>query len=432
MNTNSTARVLLLAKQFRTAEAMFGERHAGASLEIVEVCTPQQFFHEMRDTPPDVLVTEADGIDGLSIGEILEEAGSDGREIPLIVLGDEDICKEIRHMYEGVTEYLPLSASSALSSLIHHLLRNRELLVRQRELEIEARSAQNALLSNQKLIEMGRLAGSIAHEINNPLESITNLLYLLQSEASLSEDARNYVELAEREMGRVANICKQALSFYRESRTPVRIRPIDLVEELLALYSRKMRDAKLDVVRQYKTEESVVVFPGEMRQVLSNLVTNAIEASPAGSKIVVRISAGRQWSDEGIHGVRIVVADQGHGISAEARRNLGQLFYTTKGQRGTGMGLWVSNAIVKRYGGNIQIYSSTREGRQGSAFSIFIPTNLRPQRVPTDVETSENGDGVRLRRINDHDQKQRTANQSLEKVPSRRAPSRKSISLATG
>jgi two-component system, NtrC family, sensor kinase len=230
------------------------------------------------------------------------------------------------------------------------------------------------LRDNQKLITLGRLAASIAHEINNPLESITNLLYLM--ERSSPEKAAEYLKLAQRELTRVVQISKQTLTFSRETRGTVRVQLPELIEEVLGLHSRRVGDKNLRVVRQYETYEPVTVFPGEIRQVLSNLIANAIEASSERGRIVIRIRAGRKWSGRGARGLRLSIGDNGAGIPADVRQRLGEPFFTTKGQSGTGLGLWVTRSILGRYGGSLQLRSSVTPSRHGTVFSLFLPLHL--------------------------------------------------------
>ena len=230
------------------------------------------------------------------------------------------------------------------------------------------------LRENQKLISLGRLAASIAHEINNPLESITNLLYLM--EPDMPEKSSAYLKLAQRELSRVVQISKQTLTFSRETKALVRVQLAELIEEVLALHNRRVSDKNLRVVRQYETTEPVTVFPGEMRQVLSNLISNAIEATAPRGRIVIRIRAARRWSGRGTRGLRVSIGDNGTGIPASLRRRLGEPFFTTKGQGGTGLGLWVTNSILKRYGGNMQLRSSISPVRHGTVFSLFLPSAM--------------------------------------------------------
>ncbi|MFZ0661094.1 MAG: ATP-binding protein [Acidobacteriaceae bacterium] len=236
------------------------------------------------------------------------------------------------------------------------------------------------LRENQKLITLGRLAASIAHEINNPLESITNLLFLMEQDAS--GKTAEYLKLAQRELSRVVQISKQTLTFSRETSTTVTVQLSELIEEVLGLHSRRIGDKNLRVVRQYETQEPLTVFPGEMRQVLSNLISNAIEATPERGRIVIRIRAARRWSGHEARGLRLSIGDNGSGISEDVRNRLGEPFFTTKGQSGTGLGLWVTRSILSRYGGSLQLRSSVRPGRCGTVFSIFLPLNLRPLAMP--------------------------------------------------
>lgn len=236
------------------------------------------------------------------------------------------------------------------------------------------------LRENQKLITLGRLAASIAHEINNPLESITNLLYLMEQDAT-GKNAE-YLKLAERELSRVVQISKQTLTFSRETSIPVRVQFADLIEEVLVLHARRIRDKNLRVVRQYETYEPIIVFPGEMRQVVLNLLSNAIEATHAGGRIVVRIRGSRRWNGHSARGLRLSIGDDGSGIPREIRERLGEPFFTTKGQGGTGLGLWLTQSILSRYGGSLQLRSSVSSNRHGTVFSIFLPLNLRTLAAP--------------------------------------------------
>lgn len=235
------------------------------------------------------------------------------------------------------------------------------------------------LRENQKLITLGRLAASIAHEINNPLESITNLLYLI--EQGDPQQSREYLKLAQRELSRVVQISKQTLTFSRETRAPVSVHLSELIEEVLGLHSRRIGEKNLRVVRQYETYEALTVLPGEMRQVLSNLISNAIEATAPRGRIVIRIRATRRWNGRDARGLRLSIGDNGTGIPEEVRSRMGEPFFTTKGQSGTGLGLWVTRSIVNRYGGSLQVRSSVSPTRHGTVFSVFLPLNSRPVAV---------------------------------------------------
>jgi len=243
---------------------------------------------------------------------------------------------------------------------------------------LELDRLRSLMIENQRLIATGRLAASIAHEINNPLEAVTNLLYLLRSESGLTPQGRGFLVMAQSELNRVAQISKQALNFNRETAHPVRVEPCSLLEEVLGLYGRRAEEKRIEIRREYRSDSMITAFPGEVRQVFSNLIANALEATAVRGHIRVRVRQTRLWSDAGQQGLRITIADTGSGIPAEVRRRLGEPFFTTKGQQGTGIGLWLSQTILQRYGGSMHVWSSTLKDRHGTVFSVFLPTNMRP------------------------------------------------------
>lgn len=253
------------------------------------------------------------------------------------------------------------------------------------EREISAQSELERLAEllreNQKLISLGRLAAAIAHEINNPLESITNLLYLMEVDRDSPEKLEEYLRLAQRELGRVVQISKQTLSFSRETGAPVRGHLHELLDEVLLLYARRIKEKNIQVVRQYESHDAVMVFPGEMRQVLSNLIVNAIEAMETNGVLRLRLRASRMWQSGGLRGIRLSIGDSGPGIPFEVRSRLGEPFFTTKGQSGTGLGLWVTRSILSRYGGTLQLRSSTLDQNHGTVFSMLLPISPRPLEV---------------------------------------------------
>jgi len=275
---------------------------------------------------------------------------------------------------------LPVVIEDVLSRA-HKQPRTQESSHDARQMNADARQVNaDALRESQKLASIGRLAAEIAHEINNPLESVGNLLYLAQCEAHLPERAAEYLRGAERELSRVVQISKQTLSFHRESNQPIQVHVTELMDEVVALYSRRIQNKKVRVQREYASGQIITALPGEIRQVLSNLVTNAIEASSVNGTLRLRIQRSQSGQTEGL---RITVADNGTGIPEEARRRIGELFFTTKGQAGTGLGLWVTKAIVARYGGSMRVRSSTGE-RHGTVFSLFLPFEASARRA--DVE----------------------------------------------
>lgn len=248
------------------------------------------------------------------------------------------------------------------------------------------------LRENQKMVSLGRLAAAIAHEINNPLESITNLLYLMGMDRDSPEKWEEYLKLAQKELERVVQISKQTLSFSRETDIPVRIRLHDLLDEVLLLYARRIVEKNIRVVRQYESQEMVMVFPGEMRQVLSNLIVNAVEAMKKEGVLRLRVRAAHMWQGSVGRGIRLSIGDNGSGIPPEVRSRLGEPFFTTKGQSGTGLGLWVTHSILSRYGGMLQLRSSIEPEHHGTVFSLVLPASPRPLEV-----VSRGGSTVRTR-----------------------------------
>ena len=228
------------------------------------------------------------------------------------------------------------------------------------------RKAEEALRSSEKLAATGRLAATIAHEINNPLEAVTNFIYLAKTAENLPENVKDYLEIADQELGRVSHIARQTLGFYRDSTGPKVIQIADLVQDVVNLYQRKLsyKALKLDV--SAAPELRIVGLAGEMRQVLSNLLANAIDASVEGGRIRIRARSAGQNS------VRITIADTGLGMAAEVRSKLFTPFFTTKSDVGTGLGLWVTRGMVEKARGRIQFRS--REGA-GTVFSMTFPAS---------------------------------------------------------
>ena len=253
---------------------------------------------------------------------------------------------------------------------------DREQLVREQAAKEAQLQAQEVLRESEKLAATGRLAATIAHEINNPLESLTNLLYLIESDKSLSDTGRRFACTAAQEVKRTAHITKQMLAFHRQSTTPVDISLSEVLDSVVELYAAKIEQSGITVQKQYDTPATIKGFPAELRQVFANLLGNAIEAIGQDGIIRLHTFASRESSNARRAGARVVLADNGVGISPENRRRLFEPFVTTKGERGTGLGLWVSNGIVKKHEGSIRFHSSTRTGRSGTCFSVFLPDRV--------------------------------------------------------
>jgi len=239
----------------------------------------------------------------------------------------------------------------------------------------DRKRSEEALRKTEKLAATGRLAASIAHEINNPLEAVTNLLYLLSNHADLQEPARSYVGMAEHEIRRISEITQQTLRFYRQSTLPARANLGDLLDSVLSLHQLRLRNLGIVVEKRYDASTSLYCFVGELRQVFANLIGNAIDAMPAGGRLVLRARRSRDWRDTSRAGVRFQVADTGSGMTAEVRQHIFEPFFTTKEVTGTGLGLWVTSEIVAKHNGSIRVRSHSDKlgGRSGTIFELFFP-----------------------------------------------------------
>ncbi len=236
------------------------------------------------------------------------------------------------------------------------------------------KQAEEALLLNERLAATGRMAHTIAHEINNPLEAITNLIYLAQHTADMPSEALEFLASAADEVTRVSQISRQILSFHRETRDPVRVPIAELVEDVLALSARAASEKHLVVRTRFDRKLVVIGFPARLRQAFSNLIRNAIEASPDGGEFQLRVTrASLRFITDAVPAVRISIADCGVGIPLEIRSRIFDAFFTTKQQKGSGVGLWLTTAIIEEHGGKLQLRSSTRPGASGTCLSVLLP-----------------------------------------------------------
>lgn len=232
--------------------------------------------------------------------------------------------------------------------------------------------AEEALRQAEKLAAMGRVAGIIAHEINNPLEAITNAFYLLRNHPSLDEEARYYASLAEVELQRASHITRQTLSFYRDSKQPIRVSLTELLDNVVELQQRPISVNQINLVKKYISPGIVSGFPGELRQVFLNLISNAIQAMPSGGTLRLRVADATDY-DSQRKGIAISISDTGAGIRPEDAKRLFQPFFTTKAAKGTGLGLWISRGIVQKYEGRITFRSLRSSGGSCTCFRVFLP-----------------------------------------------------------
>ena len=233
--------------------------------------------------------------------------------------------------------------------------------------------AEQALLVSERLAATGRMAHTIAHEINNPLEAITNLVFLLQSTIEQPDVARKYLRSTAEELDRVSRISRQILSFNRESSSPVEIRIGELIDDVLALNNRAVIEKNLRLRRDWDHGLTVHGFPAQLRQVFSNILRNAVEASFPGGEIRIRISTNYATRNPGDTALRITVADHGVGIAPENMARIFDAFFTTKDLKGSGVGLWLSASIIQQHGGRLQVRSCTRPESSGTCLSVLLP-----------------------------------------------------------
>jgi signal transduction histidine kinase len=236
----------------------------------------------------------------------------------------------------------------------------------------QQRRAEQALIQSEKLAVVGRLASSIAHEINNPLEAVTNLLYL----ASTTDDVdtiHEFLRTAEVELRRVAAIATQTLRFHKQTTNPQAVAPERLIDSVLSIYHGKILNAGVQLRERSRALKPVRCFEGEIRQVISNLISNSLDAmSGQHCCLMVRTRLATNWKTLE-KGVIITVADNGSGMSAATRARLFDPFFTTKGVTGTGLGLWVSKEIVDRHHGTLRVKSSESPENHGTVFNLFLP-----------------------------------------------------------
>jgi two-component system, NtrC family, sensor kinase len=232
--------------------------------------------------------------------------------------------------------------------------------------------AEEVLRDTEKLAAMGRVAGIIAHEINNPLAAITNIFYLLRNHPSLDAEARRCAEMAEEELQRVSHITRQTLSFYRESKHAIPVLLPELLEDVLGLQDRALRSNRIALRKKFVHAAQVRGFPVELRQVFLNLIGNAVQAMPEGGTLGVRVREATDWTQQR-RGIMISIIDTGKGIQPEDAQRLFEPFFTTKSTKGTGLGLWISKGIVQKYDGLISCRSYRHAGGCTTCFRVFLP-----------------------------------------------------------
>jgi len=272
----------------------------------------------------------------------------------------------------------PIRPETLLSTL-EIALRGRQRQYQIRDQMHQYARAQEALRRSEKLAVTGRLAASIAHEINNPLEAVTNLLFLMRSSPEPSK-FHAYLAQADQELARVAEITRHTLRFYREPSHPVDTEVASVLRSVLVLYNSRLAGANVEVEIEIDAPFArVLASPGELRQVIANIVGNAIDAMRHGGRLRIRVSEESGLGD--FPRVRLTIADTGSGIPAALLPAIFEPFVTTKGETGTGLGLWVTGEIIRRSGWNIRVRSQCGPGQSGTTFSITMPLRVAAARV---------------------------------------------------
>ena len=245
------------------------------------------------------------------------------------------------------------------------------------DIAVQKRSEQ-AIRQTEKLAAVSRLASAISHEINNPLEGITNLLYLIDAEPSLSLQTREYLTMAQQQLARISEVTVRSLRFHRQS-TSAALTPLaELVDQVLTAHRSQLMDKGIAISRRYDSQAAIRCFAQDIRQAMGHIISNAIDAMRQRDQLVLRVRRSHGWIS-GRDGVRVTIADTGVGIPEGDRPEIFEAFFTTKGIVGTGLGLWLTRDIVERHQGKIRIRSSTRPGRTGTAVMVFFPAEVTPR-----------------------------------------------------
>ncbi|HEU4416058.1 MAG TPA: CHASE3 domain-containing protein [Candidatus Angelobacter sp.] len=236
------------------------------------------------------------------------------------------------------------------------------------------KQAQDVMRKAEKLAAAGRLAATVAHEINNPLEAVCNLIYIVQRTDGLPDDIKSYLTMAEQELDRVSHITRQTLGFYRDSSGPVPVKMAEVVRSVLRIYENKLKSKNITVELDIADCAPVQGLQGELKQLVANLISNAADAVATGGRIKITVRPEEQQQSKG---VAVIVTDNGPGVAVEHRAQIFEPFFTTKEDVGTGLGLWVSKEIAERHGGSIRLGTGDENGFSGAAFKVFLP--VEPQ-----------------------------------------------------
>ncbi len=237
------------------------------------------------------------------------------------------------------------------------------------------RAEEETLRAAEKLASAGRIAATIAHEINNPLDILTSVIYLMEQHPGLDSTTQDLVKRGQETVRRITSITRQTLGLFSNSSQIQKVALTQLLDETLELLGGKFREQNITVRKRYDVEGLICAAPTELRQVFTNLVVNALGATPDGGRLALHVFASHEWRRPERRGIHVVIADSGVGIPHDYQKRIFEPFFTTKGEKGTGLGLYVISGIVSKYEGTIRVRSSTAKGKSGTAFSIFFPVD---------------------------------------------------------
>jgi PAS domain S-box-containing protein len=249
----------------------------------------------------------------------------------------------------------------------------------------EFKRVEKQLQEAEKMAAAGQLAASLAHEINNPLSAVINVLYLLGGRSDLGPDSKGLVSIAANEIARVARIVRQSLSYYRAGTVAREVDLAGLMEESLQVLNDKFLRGGIATRKRIAPGTTIIGFADEIRQVVDNLLVNAVEATPSGGRLTLSLRPSRSWKNRSETGARLTIADNGCGISKTDLSRVFEPFFTTKAEKGNGLGLWVVKGIVEKHGGTIKIRSRDAGATSGTVISVFWPK----ERIPSEIERSE-------------------------------------------
>lgn len=385
-------RILILAPVGQDGPAM-ATLLIGRGFGATVCASSAELRARMREGTGAVVLTE-EALELAQLPELLDRLRSQPSwsELPLIILthgGESRLARLLDIVAAAASGITVLERPIGATTLVRAI----EVAVRSRRRQYQVRDliAENvkqiaALKENERTMRLqeerlrkverlaaaGQLAASLAHEINNPLAAVTNVLYILQNLVDLPAETTTLVNSAESELARVSRIVKQSLSYYRVDRSPTEVDLAQILEESLGIFEERFRKAGLHVSTRIRPQTTILGFGDEIRQAIDNLLLNAVEATPKGGRLAVSLRLSSDRKDQSRPGIaRLTIADTGSGIPREQLSRLFEPFFTTKAEKGNGLGLWVVRGIVTKHEGSIRIRSSTRDCHRGTVVSIL-------------------------------------------------------------